>query len=428
MAWIKFLFEIDRTIFKSLPLQANKRLAYFRKAVKIPSSIRYVIAMKLSVKTLVQHLLTTGSPTPAPSSARVCWRVPSSQPLRARRSQRWLAIPLALLAYTGAANAGCSNIGGIYPGVTINVPASLSIPRDKANGLLWQSPRLGNSTVNTIECTPTASDYEWGLVTGGPLSGATAQSGYPGGLPTIYNTNIPGIGIAIMFYDNAASPSTTIAKPVYTTAQKTYWNQITGTYFRNSADFQVSLYKTGPITPGLLSLSGTVAEVWYGGNNAPNGSGGVLSAKMFISNDVNITTLTCAISNPNVTVVLPKVANTALPAADTAAGITPFDINMVCNNTKVSYRVDGNQYDAGYTSLIRPTGTAQGVAVQLLTRQSSPTVPLPLGTKKLLTDTTGSSYVPVKLPLATRYYRPSGAPALQPGTVSATATLTMFYE
>lgn len=432
MAWIKFLFEIDKTIFKNLPLQTNKRLAYFHKAVKIQSSIRYVIAMKLSAKTLVQHLLTIGFPQPAPRSARVYWRVRPRQPLRLRRMSMLLAMPITLLAYPGSANAFCTNAGAIYPETVINVPSTLSVPRDKyANGAwLWQSPRLGNTQVNTINCSSpaTGSDYEWGLVTAGPLAGATAQSGYPGGLPTIYNTSVPGIGIAIMFYDNAASPYTTIAKPVYTTAQKTYWNLITGSYFRNSADFQVTFYKTGTVTPGILRLAGTVAQVWYGGGNAPNAANSVLSAQMYFSNDVVVTTPSCTLSNPNTTVVLPKVASTALPAADTVAGMTPFDINMTCDNNKVSYRVDGNQYDAGYTSLIRPTGTAQGVAVQLLTRQNSPTVPLPLASKQLLTDTTGSSNVAVKLPLAARYYRPNGAPALQPGTVSATATLTMFYE
>lgn len=356
--------------------------------------------------------------------------------MRGSRLLQPAAMLLALLCAPLAAQASCTNMGDIHGSMTILVPPTLSIPRDKyqVGNVIWSSPRLANDgAVNTISCDGNAGDYEWGVITAGPLAGAPLASGsaspsVPPPAQVVYQSSVPGIGVSISFFDNADNPGGTTAKPVYAASNKTYWNSLPWTSVRNTADYQVKLIKTGPISAGVLRLAGTVAQVWYGGGNAPNAAGSTLSTEMTFSNDINVSTVTCAISNPTVTVALPKVANTALPATDTAAGSTPFNIDMVCSNTKVSYRVDATQYSGSYYSLIVPTGSAKGVAVQLLDRSTTPWSGVYLNTKTLLADATNSSNVAMRLPFAARYYRPNSGVALQPGTVTATATLTMFYE
>ena len=335
-----------------------------------------------------------------------------------------------------SAQAYCINIGSIFPQVTINVPSTLSIPRDKyqVGDTILDTGRIGNvGAVNTIQCSSISGDYEWGLIAFGPLATAlpaagSATPGLPPPSRVVYNTNVPGIGISISYFDNALNPGGTSPLPIYSAADKIYWRPLADSFYRNAADYQVKLIKTGPISPGVLQLAGNVVQVWYGGGNAPNYANSTLSTQMFFSNDINISLATCSISNPSVTVPLPKVSSAALSGPDTAAGVTAFDINMQCGNTRVSYQLNANQYSASYYSLIVPTGTASGVAVDLQDRSTTPWSGVHLNSKTLLLDTSGSSNVAVKLPLAARYYRPSGAVALQPGSVTATATLTMFYE
>ena len=153
---------------------------------------------------------------------------------------------------------------------------------------------------------------------------------------------------------------------------------------------------------------------------------------MTISNNIAITTPTCVVQNPSVTVNLPKVAANALPSPDSAAGATPFDINLLCSGAKVSYTVSGNQLSSGYYSLLVPntgSGAATGVWIDIQDRTTNPWSGIQLNTGQyLLGDTTGQSNVPLTIKLAARYYRINSATVVNAGTVTANANLNLSYQ
>lgn len=342
------------------------------------------------------------------------------------------------MALPMSAYAGCSNIGNIIPDLSFTLPTSLSVPRDQFNvgDAIWTSPRMYNSgPINTIMCTGAATDYSWGVILSGPITGWPIASNvggspsYPPPSRVVYQSNIPGIGIALYYYDDAYNFATSPRFPLYSVGNKTYWKPLsTADSYRNAHDFQLQLVKTGPISAGgSLNLSGTYAEVWYGGLDAPGAVNSVKSAILRINSNLPITVPTCQLANSGIiNVPLPKVSVSAL-GPGVAAGRTNFDISMNCSGTKVYYTLSGNFQADNYTLLI-PTGTASGVRLQLRDRATNSALALDGIQKYFLADTTGQSNVQQTIKLAVQYHQPGSVATATPGTVNGSVALNMLYQ
>lgn len=350
---------------------------------------------------------------------------------------------LALPAFSHAAchaNPSVDNPGGIQPHrILTQEKATINVPRNSFNvgDVIFTSHRLYNDgPVNSTTCDGVASDYEWGEITGGPLAGLSKIPALSNASRAVYQTSVPGIGIALYFYDDAADSYGSPRRPLYTVADRTALKWLGdpnwASTYRQTGDFQYELIRTAPnlIPPGNVSLNGTFAKVWMGGST-PGGAGSVYSTDLSIPFDIYITSTTCQVLNPSVFVQLPKVSVSDLPYSDTATGMAPFDINLSCSDGKVSYTIAADKLSAGYYSLIKPQvtpGAATGVNVQLLDRSTGIGINLNDG-KYLLAGSTPSlpDSTPLTIKLAARYYRPSGS-TLQPGSVQALAYLNLSYD
>lgn len=136
----------------------------------------------------------------------------------------------------------------------------------------------------------------------------------------------------------------------------------------------------------------------------------------------NLLASSCTISGGgDLTFTLDTVTGTDLPDINSVAGRKEQSIGLICDTgTNVYMTVTGTSVTDEPT-IIKNTGTASGVDLQLLDVSNSDT-PITLGERWLvLGDTTATT----SIPLAAQYIRtgPVGS-----GTVKANVTYTLDYE
>ena len=339
---------------------------------------------------------------------------------------RVLVFLLLLLSAPSALAAACTlNAGNTTAVASIALPSTLSIPRNAPDDtLLWDSGWRGFSDVN-FKCTGT------GYVQGELAAGiGTSVPGYTSvGFPSVFNTNVPGIGVSV-FWCNTETSSCNPDRTKITPPPSLNVNWAVGVGSRSvRSNWRVILVKTAAIgvNAGTLTIAGQ-SRVSY--IDLP-------VTTLSLTGSSQITGLGCDINSDSlgIDVPLPTIHSTdfsdASPVHTSSAKARTFSIGLLCDSgVKVNYQVDGAQSSAGSNVLANASGAgmATGVGVQLFEGDVNSTTVLQLGSKKLQSTTTAGN-TSVHIPLTAKYYRTApDVASITPGLVSTTAVFTLTYE
>lgn len=304
---------------------------------------------------------------------------------------------------------------------------TITVSRDAAVGtVLLDSGWRQNGAVAYVQCTQVNSDgvfVAYSGFLGAPVTGLVSPfNNY------VYQTNLPGIGLMINYWNSTSStPSGDMGWKAQTMPAS--WAVANAQSYSLASWFRVRLVKTGPIAAGTLQLAGIKAQVWYGGL-APNTAASVNAVTLVLSHNVTVNAQTCSLNMPNITKALPTVALSHLLAVGDTVGDQAFQIGMSCGSgIKVSYQLDATSYAgmASSSGVMAPDGssTARGVGIQLLSGTVGSATPVSFGSVSLLKTLTAANDV-LNIPLVARYYRVSSV--VTPGSLTSVATLTMYYQ
>ncbi|WP_241291703.1 fimbrial protein [Burkholderia stabilis] len=372
-----------------------------------------------------------------------------------RRTRIWHRAIRLLLACAGAlavtaAHAGtCSYTpGNPYGDQPANLVAplnvgALTVGRDVPNGTV-----LYRQTVRPIQllitCTNpgviTSVSKQYKLTTT-PLPLANWNgSPYPG---HVYETGVPGIGIALWYAGNAFPYTMSVANCGSTT--------VNCNWVVNTAQFDISLIKIGPVSPGIIQASNfpTVQLDWVTDNT-------LTLKRTSFTGSINIVAQTC--TTPDVNVDMGQHQTKAFSGAGSA---TPWkDFSILLQNcpafTGSSSYVQNNDSATGWSSSVAtnpnaigfslaPTtpivdpaqgivalapassgpAAATGVGLQVANASNAPVAyntVMPSGI--VPSATSGASY---SIPLRARYVQ-TGSAAPTPGPANTSMMFTINYQ
>jgi len=288
--------------------------------------------------------------------------------------------------------------------VYYTLPSTISIPFDlPPQGSALGSPVTASPT-NPAQVTCTFGT-SYGIVN---LVGDTVPilgSRYIYKATTV-PTSVPGVGYQLIHTND----TTTYMGPYgsYTT---------TGGSSTYSVPTTLQLVQIGTIASGSVLPAGTLAN-WQWGSIAP---------EYFVLNN-SVTFVASACRTQDVTVTLPAVSTRAFSGLNSTAGTTSFPLQLECpsgSTGNLSIQLDASSgTPVGYSNVLKNTGTATGVGVDLLDQAGIATnTTVAFGTKtKIGPATSGTS----SLTYFARYHAISAN--VTAGTVVATATFTLTYD
>lgn len=363
-----------------------------------------------------------------------CKNVKTGAPPRyGGQNVRWFFLLVALLLSLGCKTAwsqtfSCSGTSGT---ITVPMPASVTVPRDAVTGTVLTSWVTSNAASNYLTCTQT----NW--ATGPNIRSLLTDSGLtvmgPSGVTyKVWDTNVPGVGVAIGFQLYACN-AWGIFRSLASTVRSTLCGALgggTGT-LTGGISLQLALVKTGPITPGVVSSTPMAESGWTSGHPTPPNQPIVVHTdilKRFVQTPTTINVAAC--ETPDVSVNMGKPMLSTFSGVGYTTPVVSFDVSInACpagSLTKIQYQfipvnavIDANNGLLALSS----TATATGIALQL---KDGSNAPLKFNTQYTLTgynSVAGGSY---KVPLKAAYRQT--AATVTPGSANAALTFTMTYQ
>lgn len=333
-----------------------------------------------------------------------------------------------LLLASPLAQADCTFVSGGAVGTTIALPARLGVPSDTPNGtVVWSSGWTGSQSFH-LRCSD--SGVVSGTLAGG-IGGAVSGFANARGYPSVFATNVPGIGISVYWCNRGANCNTNYNNVTPIPSLAASWGIVDVNaegvpyfYYDLMSSWWVQLVKTGTITPGTLSVAGRSSIAYFG----------LPSANLMVAGNTLVQTLGCQISPTNITVALPTVNTHDFSDSSPTLGSNisaPFNISLTCDaGVQVVYEIDGTLTGTGADNVLANatgSGMARGIGVQLLRGGPGSDSVMPIGTSIAYGNRTSGSGS-VNIPLTARYYRTAPVASLVPGLVSVTATFTVLYQ
>jgi major type 1 subunit fimbrin (pilin) len=352
---------------------------------------------------------------------------------------------LLMLGLCGCASA--STCTGAAQTVVIPMPVSLNLPNNAAVGTI----------LTNVVTTPATNFYTCNATsTGGPgpigvgfetvgLTKATGQFGVPlvvqvnGMQLTVYNTNTPGVGIAIgirPILGGCPALSTFLDLGTFNAVFPSPWlGQICATLgnpILDGAQIEAVLVKTGPISPGIVGGGVILQAASFNESSVgqvqvqpgPNAPG-------LISFSLSPTTAPVrACTTPNVTVSM-GVSNKLSTFKGVGTTTPPVAFNLAITNCSPGVATIQYQFTAPSGVAIAAKGVlaltsaslARGIGLQVT---DSSGVPLKFdGTVYSVSGVNGAS-TSYNVPLKAAYYQ-TGTP-LVAGSANAVMTFTMTYQ
>lgn len=320
------------------------------------------------------------------------------------RYLRLFSGPLLLLLFGLApvAHADCVFASGNTTTVNFAVTSPVNIPFDlPATGTVLASDDATPSNPPDLTCT---AGTTYGVVN-------RIDSGSPvGGTNYIYPTGLSGVGYQLVHDNNTGS---------FMGPYPTY------TYGGGTSTFSVGttlkLVQTGPIANGSSLAAGTRLADWEWG--------GIVPEYFVLSNQVTFAASACT-WNTAVAVTLPTLSTQDFTGAGTNAGQTAFSIPIQCPTGSTSSTLVINitaTMTNGLNHVIKNTGTATGVGVELLDQNSSTVVFS--GTRRSQDASVSVGTAPTgagTISLFARYYATNNT--VTAGDVQATATFNLTYN
>ncbi|WP_199099310.1 fimbrial protein [Dyella sp. ASV21] len=310
-----------------------------------------------------------------------------------RRQAGALLVLLMLMLWPMASFAACSFSSGNKELVNMSLPSSITINPSWTVGTVIATSAVTTPTPSSsvINCTGNTSIGVYNLVGGQGTSGSTVMP-----------TGIAGVGYQILH------PGSSYILPTYPN------DSIASGNYTMSVASAVQLVVTGTITAGSTLSANTLGYWRYGSLRVED---------FVLTNSVTFAAPTCTVTTPNIAVTLPTVSNTALRTVGATAGATAFTIGLNCPagsaGQNVAVQFDTATQPTGTTGVIKPSGSATNVGVQLTDNSLNP---ITFGTPK----TAGTTVLGANnFSYYARYY--ALTTAVGAGTLSATATFTVTY-
>ncbi|SMF52978.1 major type 1 subunit fimbrin (pilin) [Pseudogulbenkiania subflava DSM 22618] len=301
-----------------------------------------------------------------------------------------------------------------------------AIPRDTPVGTrITPFTRFQTNTPNVWTCSETTSVYV-GPVYQSRRASAGMTYSEAGKIYQVFNTNLAGVGLIMQ-------AGSSIPNGVWYGQwglESANWesdgafSQTFGFYnYTFGAGMAFAFVKTGPITPGTVSLSGAIAQI--GMSERPIANVSNIIPVMVTGNPV-FTVLACR--TPNVTV------NMGTHRASEFRGPNSFtssvNFNLALNNCPAGMNTIKYQVDAVTPALnatnsvvaLDGSSTATGVGLQLLNGSGTP---FPLGSAQNFSGYNGGTGGSYTIPFRARYYQTGTA--VEPGKTNSVMTFTMTY-
>ncbi len=342
---------------------------------------------------------------------------------RERRLLGLLAVCLALLMSEPEAYADCVQTVSKFPDTVLSFPATIDVPLNAPDGTVL-------ATTGRVPVTGATAGLKYGTCTAG---GATIVqwllSTSIGSLVSnrVGTTSVPGIG----YTSSLSGGGLPDAAMDYA-----FGRSVGPLTFTSQLYVTVNLVKTGPVTPGALSLNPTgpgvanrVATFFVGGPSRTP-----LFDVTLPGNASYIRVPACTVTTPSPNVPLGTIRANALTGIGSTTGETPFPITLNCpsagSRVSITLTDNANPANTSTTLSLESGSTASGVALQVLNANTGtpvafgPDSSAPGNTNQWLAGT--SSGGPMTIPLTVRYLQT--AKAVKAGTVNAVATFTMSYQ
>jgi type 1 fimbria pilin len=243
--------------------------------------------------------------------------------------------------------------------------------------------------------------------------------------PSIYKTNIPGIGIRL--YRELIGGDGFSGYYPYSSELKRSTK-----YSLGEGYFVIEIVKTGEST-GTGSLTQGLYSSYYleGYSSRP-----ILTSTL-TGDTITITSSSCEIkSNANKVVQLPTMKNSDFKGVGSTQGEQAFDVNILCNGGKniqtpdkisVSFDYETANSTTNILKNIAPTGTqAKGVGTQLVSKYNNANNVIAKGERLSLGTLNASQTLSYTLPLVARYYQTDAV--VTAGEVRSIATVTIDYD
>lgn len=289
-----------------------------------------------------------------------------------------------------------------------------------------------------VTCTSSGLTYTGITYYYGGISSAGSKTtqtvSYSGTAFNVYQTNVPGVGIAmggtVTAHGKAGGP---YPFPYY------YYNNADGTNYNNGGSIIAALVKTGDITPGTMT-GGTVAQAYALISSTLAGTlppASIVGSPISITvNPVAITVLTC--QTPDVSISMGTYKPADFPAVGSTTKSISFSPQLLnCPGGtaipgtsaglihSVQYRIDpSNGTVPGFSNVAALGGSpsAGGVGIQLY---DSTGAVFEFGVYRTMAgfnSATGGNY---SIPMSARYYRTGAVTA---GPANSTMTMTVNYQ
>lgn len=353
------------------------------------------------------------------------------------RKARTVALGLFLLVAASGAWAGCTGGGNTY---TLAFPSKISVARDLPVGSLltgW----VTSPVVTDMSCSGSATiNYGMAARVGSAFNTSSGQTS----TYTVWNTNVPGVGIAVGWNFKFQTNNCSYGGGWYgwRSATAPWWGFVcTNTTGSGSgsdgtgwaAQVTAALVKTGATATGN-TISGTVIEV------VPEWNSKVQSGDSFVMTPVTIVPMTC--STPDVNVPMGTFKTTDFASVGSLSPGQAAPVNLQFTNCPGADRASTGAPGTGWINTVKyyiqPTttvasnvgglttgaGAATGLGIQLFT-SSGAVFPLGSGSPQTLSGYNSGAGGSYTVPLTARYYRTGTVTA---GTANATMTLYVSYQ
>lgn len=245
---------------------------------------------------------------------------------------------------------------------------------------------------------------------------------------SIYNTNIPGIGIRL--YREAETSANFSGYYPYSRNL----NRNT-TYNLDTGYFVVEIVKTASTTGSGTLVPGQYSSYYVDGySNQP-----FLTSTVY-GNAITIASSSCEIQgNINKVVQLPTVNKADFKGIGSTQGEQPFDLNILCNggqnptdyqeSNKISLTFDYTAAENNNQVISNDApanNRAGGVGTQIIWNYQNQNKNITKGEKFALGTLNSNQNLEYNLPLKARYYQT--ASTVTPGKVRGVATVTIEYD
>lgn len=289
---------------------------------------------------------------------------------------------------------------GIGENTYINLPVSLTVPSDIADGsVVWSSEWIGPGT-NTVQCSSSSQLWLSSLISFISSENYTWQTG------------VKGIVMRIYYRDQTRG----IKEHMIGKANPLDKRFVTDKLVLNP-EFKIELLKTQQVTSGKSQISG--------GNIRLKVNNLTLANVIVNATPLTIGMQGCDVLSDNIIVNLGEHNEKEFTGKGSSTRSQPFFIPLKCNgNVRISYAVNGfadSHLYEGVLKLDKEEGSAKGIGVQLLTSSG---VPVNLNQYKHFKDISTDSRI--ELGLKARYIQIGNA--IEAGSANATATVSFIYR